>query len=73
MRKTLWPVLMLLLFAPGFALVGAFAAADNTARTPWLGIAAGAVVVLFFAPVFGGALPRKWVDAIFGPSEEESP
>ena len=33
MRKTLWPVLMLLLFAPGFALVGAFAAADNTART----------------------------------------
>jgi hypothetical protein len=59
MRKGLWLSMMLVLFVPGFALLGAFAAHDNGERTPWLGIAAGAVVGLFFALVFGGALPRK--------------
>jgi hypothetical protein len=70
-RGVLWLTLMLVLFVPGFALLGAFAAADNIERTPWLGIAAGAVVGLFFALVFGGALPRKWANAIFGPEEAD--
>ena len=49
---------------PGLALLGAFAAYDNGERTPWLGIAAGAVVGLFFALVFGSALPQRWADMI---------
>ena len=69
MRKALWLALMLVLLVPGFALLGAFAAYDNRERTPWLCIAAGAVVGLFFALVFGGALPRKWADATFGERE----
>jgi hypothetical protein len=72
-RKTLWLTFLLLLFVPGFALLGAFAACDNGKRTPWPGIAAGAVVGLFFALVFGGAVPRKWADAIFGPSDDDRP
>ena len=55
MRKTLWPVLMLALFVPGFALLGALAAYDNRELTPWLDIAGGAVVGLFFALAIGGA------------------
>jgi hypothetical protein len=54
---------------PGLALLGAFAAYDNGERTPWRGIAAGAVIGLFFALVFGGVLPRRWADAIFGERE----
>ena len=54
---------------PGFALLGAFAAYDNGERTPWLGITAGAVVGLFFALVFGGALSRRGADVIFGERE----
>jgi hypothetical protein len=44
MRKALWLALMLALFVPGFALLGALAASDNGERTPWLGLAAGAAV-----------------------------
>jgi hypothetical protein len=73
MRKALSLALMLVLFVPAFALLEALAASDNGERTPWLGTAAGAVVGLFFALVFAGALPRKWADALFGPSEEERP
>jgi hypothetical protein len=57
---------MLALFVLAFALLGALTAYDNGERTPWRGIAAGAVVGIFFALVFGGALPRRWVDAICG-------
>ena len=38
MRKTLRLALMLALFVPGFALLGALAAYDNGERTPWLGL-----------------------------------
>ena len=55
---------MLALFVPGLALLGALAAYDNSEHTPWLGIAAGAVVGLFFALVFGSALPQRWADMI---------
>ena len=68
-RKPIWLAIMLVLFVPGFALLGALTAFDNGERTPWRGIAAGAVVGLFFAFIFGGALPRKWADAIFGERE----
>jgi hypothetical protein len=45
MRKALWLTLMLLLFVPTFALLGALAAYDNGERTLWLGLAAGAAVL----------------------------
>ena len=51
----LWPPLLLVLFVPGLALLGALAAYDTSERTPWLGIIAGAVVGMFFALVFGAA------------------
>jgi hypothetical protein len=69
MRKSLRLALLLALFVPGFAPLGALSAYGNGERTPWHGIVAGAVVGLFFALVFGGALPRKWADAIFGERE----
>jgi hypothetical protein len=58
---------MLVLLVPGFALLGAFAAYDNGERTPWLGLAAGAAVGVFFGCVFGG--DRRWRlwDYLFGP------
>jgi hypothetical protein len=37
-RKALRLALMLALFVPGFALLGAFAAYGNGERTPWLGL-----------------------------------
>ena len=64
MRQALDLTLMLALFVPGLALLGALAAYDNSEHTPWLGIAAGAVVGLFFALVFGSALPQRWADMI---------
>jgi hypothetical protein len=66
MRKAVWLRLLLALFVPACALLGALAADDNSEGTPWPGIVASAVVGLFFALVFGGALPRRWADAIFG-------
>ena len=73
MRKPLWLALMLVMFVPGFALLGTLVAVDNRERTPWLGITAGVLVGLFFALVFGGALPRRWMEAIFGAEERVSP
>jgi hypothetical protein len=58
MRQALRLALMLALFVPGFALLGALAAYDNGERTPWLGLAAGAAVGVLFACVFGG--DRRW-------------
>jgi hypothetical protein len=69
MRKALWLALMLALFVPGFAFLGACAAYDNGERTPWLGMSAGAAVGLFFGLVFGGGVPRQWMEAVFGPEE----
>ena len=73
MRKVLWLTLMLALFVPGFSPLEALAAGDNGERTPWPGIVAGTVVGVFFGLVIGGARPRRWADATFGPSEEEHP
>ena len=69
MRKALWLALMLVLFVPGFALLGALAAYDNGERTPWLGLAAGAAVGVLFGCVFGG--DRRWLlwDYLFGPEQ----
>ena len=67
MRKALRLALLLALFVPGFALLGALAAHGNGERTPWLGLAAGAAVGVFFGCVFCG--DRKWRvwDYLFGP------
>ena len=54
MRKALRLALLLALFVPGFALLGALAAHDNGERTPWLGLAAGAAVGVLFGCIFGG-------------------
>ena len=62
------PMMRLALFVPGFALLRALAAYDNNERTPWLGIAVGTAVGLFFALVFGGALLRKWADVNWPPA-----
>jgi hypothetical protein len=69
MRKVLWLALLLALFVPGFALLGAFAAYDNGERTPWLGLMAGAAVGVLFECVFGG--DRRWRiwDYLFGPEQ----
>ena len=61
--------LLLVPLVPAGAFLGACAAYDNGERTPWRGIAAGAGG-LFFGLAFGGGLPRRWMDALFGPEEK---
>jgi hypothetical protein len=69
MRKALRLALLLALFVPGFALLGALAAYGNGERTPWLGLGAGAAVGVLFGCVFGRN--RKWRvwDYLFGPEQ----
>ena len=69
MRQGLRLALLLALFVPGFALLGALAASDNGERTPWLGLAAGAAVGVLLGCVFGG--DRRWGiwDYLFGPEQ----
>jgi hypothetical protein len=69
MRKALRLALLLALFVPAFALLGALAAYDNGERTPWLGLAAGAAVGALFGCVFGG--DRRWRiwDYLFEPEQ----
>jgi hypothetical protein len=69
MRKALRLALMLALLVPGFALLGSLAASDNAVRTPWLGLAAGAAVGVWFGCVCGG--DRRWRlwDYLFGPEQ----
>jgi hypothetical protein len=67
MRQALRLALMLALFVPGFALLGALAASDNGERTPWLGLAAGAAVGALFGCAFGGDHRWRLWDDLFGP------
>jgi hypothetical protein len=71
MWKAVRLTLALLLFVPGFALLGAFGGADNGERTAWSGLAVGALVGVFFGLALGDGLSREWTDAIFGPEQKK--
>jgi hypothetical protein len=64
MRKALRLIASLVFFVPAFALLGAFAAMDESERTPWLGIGAGGFVGLFVGIALGG-YRAKWFASLF--------
>jgi hypothetical protein len=59
-------VVWLALSVPAFALLGAFSAL-NSGGPPWLGVAAGVLVGVFFGLVFSGDPRWKAWDYFFGP------
>jgi hypothetical protein len=69
MRKALLLALLLALFVPGFALLGALAAYGNGERTPWLGLGAGAVAGVLFGCVFGGNPKWSIWEYLLGPEQ----
>ena len=66
--KALRLTLALAVCVPGFALLGAMAAAD-TYFPAWGGAFIGGSLGAFFGLAFGGALPRSVADYCFGPEE----
>jgi hypothetical protein len=68
--KVLRLTLSLAACVPGFALLGAMAAAD-TYFTAWGGALIGATLGVFFGLAFGRALPRDVADYFFGPEHPE--
>ena len=62
-------ILALAVFAPGFAMLGAFSTLDS--RLPlWWGVTIGALVGLLFGMVFSH-YRAQWLDYLFGQRERE--
>jgi hypothetical protein len=61
-------ILCLAVFAPLFALLGAFVTLD-TGEPAWIGLGSGAVVGVFFGCLFGGA---RWAGRMLGLEEDSS-
>jgi hydrogenase/urease accessory protein HupE len=70
--KALRLTLSLAVCVPDFALLGAMAAADSYFPS-WGGALIGAALGLFFGLAFGGALPRRMADYVFGAEEPAAP
>ncbi len=68
--KWLHLTLSLAVFAPGFALLGMFAAWDSF-FTVWGGAAIGGALGVFFGLAFGGVLSRRVADWCFGPEQPD--
>jgi hypothetical protein len=64
--------LCLALSIPGCAVLGAFVTAFLRVPAPWLGLASGVPVGLFFGLLYADVLPRRWADAILGPRADGS-
>lgn len=62
--------LCLLFFVPVCALLGGLSTLDSRVN-PWVGLAVGAIVGVFFGLVFGGNSDWKIWDFFFGPKPEE--
>jgi hydrogenase/urease accessory protein HupE len=58
--------LCLLVFVPGWALLGAFSTLDSGFPV-WWGMTVGGAFGLLMGLAFGGALPKKAADFFFGP------
>ena len=66
-----WPgrFVVLVVFTPGFAMLGAFSTLDS--RLPlWWGVTIGALVGLLFGMVFSH-YRAQWLDYLFGQRERE--